>query len=44
MARSFAEGKVLMMANRLSASTILRSSRMEFSAGIIPLPGDVRNP
>lgn len=42
VARSFAEGKVLMMANRLSASTILRSSRMEFSAGIIPLPGDVR--
>ena len=42
VARSFAEGKVLMMANRLSASTILRSSRMEFSAGIVPLPSDVR--
>lgn len=42
VARSFANGDIMLMANRLSASTILRSSRMEFAAGIEEMPYGIK--
>lgn len=42
VARSFANGDIMMMANRLSASTILRSSWMEFTAGIEEMPYGIK--
>lgn len=40
LAREFAQGKVSIMVNQLSAATILRTSQISFSIGVAPIPED----